>query len=445
MQHRIVKDGPLLDELGILREPGWATELKLQYHRKDVKAPAIRRKEWDYYLVTNGKFGLALTIADNGYMGLVSVSLLDFKEHWEQTTSPMVIMPMGKMKLPETSAAGDIYAGGKGYQLLFENHGDTRRLTFHMDHFRDGNPIDGSVTLTEPPEDSMVIATPFAGHPKAFYYNQKIVGMRASGEITFRDRQYRFDPADSFAILDWGRGVWTYDNTWYWSGAAGEVEGKVFGFNLGYGFGDTSAASENMLFYDGNAHKLDQVTFQIPQKGNGDDDFMSPWRFTSNDGRFEALFEPVLDRSALTKVGPLCSDQHQVFGTFTGSAVLDDGKRIVDRKAARNAEADMRPLCAGDRVEFHAVRAQRNLLRVQVRLSLRAVAQQTAGGIADEPCRPWVVRVDAAGAAHPEQHPLCVTVVFHILMEIEVVFGQVGKRAGAETNSRNAAERQRVG
>ena len=332
MQHRIVKDGPLLDELGILREPGWATELKLQYHRKDVKAPAIRRKEWDYYLVTNGRFGLALTIADNGYMGLVSVSLLDFKERGEQTTSPMVVMPMGKMKLPETSAAGDIYAGGKGYQLLFENHGDTRRLTFHMDHFRDGNPIDGSVTLTEPPEDSMVIATPFAGHPKAFYYNQKIVGMRASGEVTFRDRVYRFDPADSFAILDWGRGVWTYDNTWYWSGAAGEVEGKIFGFNLGYGFGDTSAATENMLFYDGNAYKLDQVTFQIPQKGNGDDDFMSPWRFTSNDGRFEALFEPVLDRSALTKVGPLCSDQHQVFGTFTGSAVLDDGKRIhLDR------------------------------------------------------------------------------------------------------------------
>lgn len=327
MQHRIVKDGPLLDELGILREPGWATELKLQYHRKDVKAPAIRRKEWDYYLVTNGKFGLALTIADNGYMGLVSVSLLDFKEHREQTTSPMVIMPMGKMKLPETSAAGDIYAGGKGYQLLFENHGDTRRLTFHMDHFRDGNPIDGSVTLTEPPEDSMVIATPFAGHPKAFYYNQKIVGMRASGEVTFRDRVYRFDPADSFAILDWGRGVWTYDNTWYWSGAAGEVDGKVFGFNLGYGFGDTSAASENMVFVDGVAHKLSQVTFNIPMK-NGREDYLSPWTFTSDDRRFEMDFAPILDRAACTDAKLILSDQHQVFGRYSGRMILDDGSAL---------------------------------------------------------------------------------------------------------------------
>lgn len=328
MQHRIAKSGPLLDSLGILREPGWDTKLSLAYRKKDVKVPAIRRKEWDYYLITNGKYGLALTVADNGYMGLVSISLLDFQEGWEQTTSPMLVMPMGKLKLPETSASGDIYAGGKGYQLLFENRGDTRRLTFHMDNFRDGSPIDGSVTLTEPPEDTMVIATPFRGHPKAFYYNQKINCMHASGEVTFLDRRYRFDPKDSFGVLDWGRGVWTYDNTWYWSSASGMVDGVPFGFNLGYGFGDTSAATENMLFYGGKAHKLENVTFSIPMKGNGEADYMSPWRFTSSDGRFEAVFQPVLDRSALTKVGPLQSDQHQVFGTFTGTAVLDDGREI---------------------------------------------------------------------------------------------------------------------
>ena len=43
------------------------------------------------------------------------------------------------------------------------------------------------------------------------------------------------------------------------------MNGKPFGFNIGYGFGDTSAASENMLFYDGTAHKLDDVTFHIPK------------------------------------------------------------------------------------------------------------------------------------------------------------------------------------
>ena len=49
------------------------------------------------------------------------------------------------------------------------------------------------------------------------------------------------------------------------------VGGVQFGFNNGYGFGDTSRATENMLFYDRTAHKLDQVQFHIPP-----DDYLKP-------------------------------------------------------------------------------------------------------------------------------------------------------------------------
>ena len=170
----------------------------------------------------------------------------------------------------------------------------------------------------------MVIATPF-DKPGHFYYNQKINCLRARGEVTYDGHTYVFDPADSFAVLDWGRGVWTYKNTWYWGSASGAVDGVPFGWNLGYGFGNTSAASENMLFYNGKAHKLSQVKFNIP--GN-EKAFMEPWTFTSDDGRFEMDFRPVLDRASCTDVGLIKSDQHQVFGLFTGKAILDDGKVI---------------------------------------------------------------------------------------------------------------------
>ena len=92
-------------------------------------------------------------------------------------------------------------------------------------------------------------------------------------------------------------------------------------------FGDTSAASENVLFYNGRIHKLSQVTFNIPRK-DGRDDFMSPWTFTSDDGRFEMAFQPVMDRSAKVDLKVICSDQHQVFGRFSGTAVLDDGTKL---------------------------------------------------------------------------------------------------------------------
>ena len=94
-QHEITAAGPLLDEKGNLREPGFAKKLLPVYNRNQIKASSLRIKEWDYYCVMNGQFGLALTIADNGYMGLDSISFLDFWEKTQITKSPMRLMPMG--------------------------------------------------------------------------------------------------------------------------------------------------------------------------------------------------------------------------------------------------------------------------------------------------------------------------------------------------------------
>jgi len=322
-QHEITESIPLLDEQGNLTQPGYAKKLLPVYNRDRVKGFPLRLKEWDYYLVTNGRFGLALTIADNSYMGLDSVSLLDFEAGWEITKSPMRLMPRGSTGLPLTSAVGDCSSGGKGYAIVFRNDGDLRGLYVHMDDFKDGSPLDAKVELTQEPEESVVICTPF-DKPGHFYFNQKINCLRASGTVTVGDETYTFDPADSFGVLDWGRGVWTYHNTWYWGSASGEVDGVPFGFNIGYGFGNTSAATENMLFYNGKAHKLSHVKFNIPGKP-GRENYLSPWTFTSDDGRFEMGFQPILDRKSCTDVKLIKSDQHQVFGRFTGKAVLDDG------------------------------------------------------------------------------------------------------------------------
>ena len=335
-QHEITTSGPLLGSDGNLLEPGWARSLLPVYRRADIKAGAMRVKEWDYYLITDGHIGLALTIADNGYMGLDSVSFLDFDGKWEKTTSRMRALPLGRTQLPESSAEGASEISRSGYALAFYHEDGARMLSFHMDKFLDKEPIEGIVKLTDEPAESMVIATPF-DKPGHFYYNQKINCMRAEGWIELGSRRYELTKDKFFAVLDWGRGVWTYHNTWYWGSASGELDGAPFGWNIGCGFGDTSAASENMLFYGGKAHKLSQVCFHIPQR-DGRDDFLSPWRFTSDDGRFEMKFDPILDRAACTDVKLIKSDQHQVFGRFTGAATLDDGRVIQVRDMLGFAE-----------------------------------------------------------------------------------------------------------
>ena len=339
MQHEITTSAPLLNADGNLSEPGWARRLLPVYRRADVKASALRLKEWDYYCVSNGRFALCLTIADNGYMGLDSVSLLNLEEGWEITTSPMQVLTLGKKHLPETSAKGVSAAAGKGYNLQFTVEDGKRVLLAQMKKFGPEGSLYAKVTLTDEPPESMVIATPFdkAGH---FYYNQKINCMRAEGFVTYgyHNRTYEFDPAESFAVLDWGRGVWTYDNTWYWGSASGLLGGVPFGFNIGYGFGNTEAATENMLFYNGRAHKLSAVRFHIPGEETGTPDYLKPWRFSSDDGRFEMDFVPALDRKSKTDFKVLMSDQHQVFGRFSGTAVLDDGTALQIRELAGFAE-----------------------------------------------------------------------------------------------------------
>ena len=322
MQHEITQNGPLLNANGTLREPGWARSLLLDYRRADVKAGKLRIKEWDYYIITNDSFGVALTIADNSYMGLISASVLEFEKPWEQTTTVLTAFPMGKYGLPETSSAGDTLYGDKRVQMAFRVQPGERRLSCRFARFLGEDALELELTLAQPPMDSMVIATPFDA-PRAFYYNQKINCMPASGVMTLGSRRFEFAPETSFGTLEWGRGVWTYDNTWYWGNGNGIVNGKPFGFNIGYGFGNTSAASENLLLYGGVAHKLSRVQFNIPEES-----FLKPWTFSSDDGRFEMDFVPVIDRAARTNALIIESDQHQVFGRFTGRAVLDDGTAL---------------------------------------------------------------------------------------------------------------------
>lgn len=325
--HEITERGPLLDAQGRLREPGYARSLLLDYDRGAIRASKMRIKEWDYYLIYDDEVALALTVDDNGYMGLTSASYIDFVAATEHTASPMTMFPFGRTGLPKTSDSGDIHFAKGPTTADFVVGSDRRDLCFTMRDFSKGETLSARVELTDIPRDSMVIATPFPGKPHHFYYNQKIVGMRASGTVTWGGRSHTFDPMRSFAILDWGRGVWTYDNTWYWGGACGMQDGRLIGWNIGYGFGDTGAASENMLFIDGVAHKLGQVSFNIPGDGTTDVRYTEPWTFSSDDGRFQMDFVPILDRKSLTDLGILMSDQHQVFGHYSG-AVVDDGGTV---------------------------------------------------------------------------------------------------------------------
>lgn len=319
MQNEIKAPQKLLDESGRLANPGWARKLYFQYNPENLALPRKAAKEWDYYFVGNGERGVALTVNDFGPFGMMTASLLKFKENFNLTRSTVTPECLHQPYDDE----GTCYMRTADSEAVFIRKPGRHILKLDMADFDGaGNALHVDLVLTVPETDRMVIATPFAEDEHFFYLNEKINCLRAAGTVTLGGDVYTFSPERDFGVLDFGRGVWPAHNRWYWGSASGELDGHDFGFNIGCGFGDLSHATENMIFYDGAAHKFDRIdSFGIPEKGFT----YAPWHIASNDGRFDMVFTPIMDRASICDITKRGSLQHQVFGTYTGKAVLDDG------------------------------------------------------------------------------------------------------------------------
>lgn len=324
MQHKL-KKGPLLNQQGELIEAGYHTSLIKTYDKKLVRNSRMRLKEWDYYYVGNDDYGIALTVADNGYMWLLSATLFDFNLRKEISKSKMGWIPFKRFNMPETSEKDNVMVHKGQWKINYKIEKDKRHIEAEIPNFNKGEALIVDLYLDAMIDDSMVIATPFANR-KRFYYNQKINLLKSSGRVILGDEIFDFNGA--YGVLDWGRGAWTYHNIWYWSSLSGEQNGHKIGFNLGYGFGDTSKASENMLFYDDQTYKLDDVEFIIPKDGIHYD-YLSTWMFKSKDGKIDLTFEPIIDRNSSTNIIILKSVQHQVFGRFSGTFKVENKEIII--------------------------------------------------------------------------------------------------------------------
>ena len=323
-QHEIVERSGLLDQNGALTQRGWARHPLLDCNLENARvyrfANALqwfRIKRWDYYGVATPEGYFSATIADLGYAGQAFVYFVDFetKTHLEET----ITIPFGRgVTLPRNSHEGSSRWSGKKATLAFDADGTRRTVHVRWDDF-------GSKRLAADLEfdasgESTVIAIPIGD--RRFYYNRKINCMPASGSVALGDRTVSVDPETSSGTLDWGRGVWEYNSFWVWASASGFLsDGRRVGLNMGYGFGDTSGATENTLILDGRIHKLEDVAFDYDNSS-----FMRPWTMKSD--RLDVTFTPFLERTARTNLLLIRSEVHQMFGRYSGTAVDDLGNEV---------------------------------------------------------------------------------------------------------------------
>jgi hypothetical protein len=337
-QKEITETNALLKPDGSLTTAGWSPFPKLDNNLENANFYGLkflqpfRIKRWDYYGITTPKYYFSFTISDIGYLGMVFAYVVNFENktyHEETLTLPLG----GGVALPRNSESGETrYAGSKA-SLSFSVEDQQRKLSVLWPNFEQREALGAEIFLTQTPEhESMNLVIPI--EKKRFYFNRKINCMPANGWIDYLGKRHRLKPNHSLGNLDWGRGVWAYRSFWVWASASGFLEnGQTIGLNMGYGFGDTSAATENAFILDGKIHKLGEIKFNYNNKN-----FYDPWTMQSDDGRLELVFTPFLDRTAKTDIKLLTSEVHQMFGNYEGFVITDSGEKIIIKNLIGFAE-----------------------------------------------------------------------------------------------------------
>ena len=324
-QVRITEKTPLLDENGKLVKAGYCFKNMYEYDRKAIKASPFRIKEWDFYQFSNERYCVQVTMADISIGASASVGVFDMQTGQRYDASSLKLFSFGSLEVsPDAMTPNTISCRKKNFDLVIDVTEKQRTITFEGK--AKGKKMSMSVSMDMfPDHEALIMALPFdRGNDKQFYFNQKVNCMPVTGSIKIGDEVIEFDPADTFCVLDWGRGVWPYHENWYWGNGSTRLDdGSIFGFEIGWGFGDMSAATENTLFYNGKAHKIGEI--YLTEDKFETENWMTDWVFTSSDGRFEMTMTPFYDnitKARVLFVGNIC---HQVFGYWNGKVTLDDG------------------------------------------------------------------------------------------------------------------------
>lgn len=296
---------------------GWS---RTPLHRCNVHGRFPRKKKWNYWAITSESHLFSVTITNLDYAGLVFVYFADFAAR--QLAEVTKIIPLGRgCHLPEQVVA-DVAYSSPDMQVAMEQTANGVRLAVEMADF-ERRPLTAQFTITLPPQhESLNVVVPWDA--RTFQFTSKQNTLPAEGVVTIGGAEIRFAGPQSFACLDFGRGIWPRDGRWNWGSASGRRNGRTIGLNLGGQWTDGTGSTENGVCVNGRLTKIsEELTWQYDQT-----DFMQPWHIVGAQSGLDLTFTPFMERVAASNLWLIRSEVHQMFGHYNGCVTTTDGTAI---------------------------------------------------------------------------------------------------------------------
>src|SRR5690606_11770323 len=200
---------------------------------------------------------------------------------------------------------------------------DATHLTVSVKDF-DGEDLEAILVISHPKDyESLNVVVP--GNRQTFQFTGKHTSLPVNGMVKIGSQRFEFEKLDSFAVLDYGRGVWPRESLWNWGMASQRSLGKVIGLNLGGKWTDGTGMTENAFFVNGKMTKIhEDILFHYDKE-----DYKKPWLIhTKFSGDVQLTFSPFFGRVSKTDVRLVKSEVHQLIGYYSGYVRYSDGKRL---------------------------------------------------------------------------------------------------------------------
>lgn len=308
---------------------GWS---RRPLHNCNLSGHWPRKKRWNYWAILSPTHLFSVTLSDVDYLGLPFIYLLDFQTKSFVEKTLLKPFSAGIDLLPTVD--GDVNYSDPAMPISMQNTEEGVRIKVSCPDF-DGKPLEANFFVHRPPNhETLNVVIPWSEN--RFQFTSKQNTLPTEGTVEWGDMTIHFDPDNTFACLDFGRGIWPFDCFWNWSTFSTRLaDGRAVGINLGAGWTDGTGMTENGLCIDGILTKLSEdIIFEYDTA-----DFMAPWHLhTSATDRVDLKFVPFFERHAKTDALVIYSEVHQMFGTFSGTLHTGDGQPITIDNAIGWAE-----------------------------------------------------------------------------------------------------------
>jgi hypothetical protein len=311
-EHELHQPVDLCDSQGVLNPSaiGWS---RFPLHNCNLLGHWPRKKRWNYWAVVSPTHLFSVTLSNVDYLGLPFIYLLDFEN--KTFAEKTLLKPFGAGCELGPLVSDDVIYRDPAMPIEMKHVDGGINVKVACPDF-EGKPLRASFLVQQPKShETLNVVIPWS--EKQFQFTSKQNTLPIEGTVEWGDEVIKFDINNTFACLDFGRGIWPFESFWNWSSFSTRLDdGRTVGINLGAGWTDGTGMNENGFCVDGVLTKISEdVAFDYDPKN-----FMAPWRLhTTITDRVDLTFEPFFERHAKTDALVIFSEVHQVFGRFYGT------------------------------------------------------------------------------------------------------------------------------